>query len=227
MGYGAIGTACRGKGVTSSVDHYLNCNASGGASAPDTAALSITGDIRLRVDVAMTDWTPAAAQTFIAKTNVTGNQLGYRFIVNTAGTLGLALSLAGTAYATSANSSAATSFVDGTRHWVGVDWRASDGRVQFFTSADNITWTQLGTDKTISIASIFDNTAPLWIAASDSGASLKAVGKFYRALVYNAIDGTGLQFDGNFTPQAAGTSSFTESSSNAATVTVQATASIV
>ncbi len=190
------------------------------ASTPDTSALDITGDIDIRVKVAMDDWTPSAVQDLLAKYDSPANQRGYLLQLDVAGSLILWLSSTGAASGSS-TSSVPTGMVGGTVKWVRATYRMSDRRVQFFLSDDGVSWSQLGTDLTHSMTSIFSNTAPLVIGAR-SDLTEYAAGKFYRTQVRNNIldDGTGIVFDTDFTNHADETTSFTESSSNAATVTI-------
>jgi hypothetical protein len=147
-------------------------------------------------------------------------------MVNGSGALGLTLSADGTAQSTAAVSSAAVSFTVGQVGWVRATWRASDGRVQFFTAADSATypssWTQLGTDQTGHVGAIFDSAVSLEVGSRWIGTSMLLTGTVYRAIVKNGIGGTTV-FDADFDAQAPETTSFAESSSNAATVTMQLT----
>jgi hypothetical protein len=56
---------------------------------PDENALDITGDIDIRVKVALADWTPAGVTGLVSKWLTTGNQRSYSFRVNTNGALRL------------------------------------------------------------------------------------------------------------------------------------------
>lgn len=190
------------------------------ASTPDSAALSITGDIDLRIKIALNDWTPSALGTFFGKQTSTSTRT-YRFDINTSGTLGLVLSSNGSTL-TTATSSASAPFANGIDGWVRATWRQSDGRVQFFTSSDGSIWTQLGTNQTIAIASIFDSAAALEVGAIQGGSTRMPPGKLYRAQIRNNVldDGSGIVFDADFAAKPVGTNGFTESSSNAATVTI-------
>lgn len=185
------------------------------ASTPDSAAVSVTGDIDIRCKVALTDWTPTTIQTLVSKYYATGNQRCHAFSIDTAGKPTLLLSADGTAYTTT-TSSVATGVTDGATKWVRATWRASDGRIQFFLSDDGSAWAQLGTDKTYAIASIYDSNDLLEVGAYGRGTGAPATGKFHRAQVLNGIDGT-VVFDANFTDRG---NTFTEDSSNHATVTI-------
>jgi len=202
---------------------YLNGVAGNYLSAPDSAALSITGDIDLRCELAMNDWTPVAFTIILAKDD-TGSVISYYLAVNTTGTLVLMLSQDGST-PVSANSSVATSFSDGMKGWIRATWRTSDGRVQFFTSVDGNTWNQLGTDQTIALASIFNSTGTLNLGARANGTSGPLAGNIYRAQIYNGINGT-LAFDFNPATYTTG-STLLDSSANAATITINGGAMIV
>ena len=197
---------------------YLPGVTSNYASAPDSAALDITGDIDLRAKVALDDWTPAATANLISK-----NQAGaptYYLNVQTTGALRLMISLNGTAE-TIATSTVVNTIPDGTTKWVRATRVASTGVVQFFTSDDGSTWTQLGADVSTTSGNIAATTAFLEIGTTGFGGGAGFRGKFFRAQVLNGIGGTTV-FDANFETGITTNlpTSFTESSANAATVTI-------
>lgn len=179
------------------------------ASTPDAAALDITGDIDLRLKVAMDDWTPAASQTFVAKWQSTTQQ-AYLFGMQASGAPRFLISTTG-ANSLTAAATTSTGFTDGSVHWMRATWRQSDGRTQFFTSDDGTTWVQLGANVTLSAgSSIFDASAVLAVGAINGGTTQPLAGLVYSAEVRNGIDGTVVaspDFD-----QVPGTTSFTDSS---------------
>ncbi len=201
---------------------YLPGAAANYISTPDSTALSVTGDIDIRVRAALDDWTPASGPDLISKWGSSPQQ-GWDFNVVNNGKLRFYISSTGSNQS-SVDSSAATGFTDGSIQWVRATWRASDGRVQFFTASGAITnpiasdFTQLGTDQTMAVGSIFDNTAAVEVGSERSG-NVQAQGKFYRAQIRNGLDGT-LVYDADFTAKPFGANSFTESSAQAATVTL-------
>jgi hypothetical protein len=205
---------------------YLPGVASNFASSPDSAALDITGDIDLRVKVAMDDWTPAANQSLICKSSGASN-ISYRFFLRSDGLLQLNWSADGTAAGIAGiASTAVTGVADGAIKWVrvtfDVDNGASGKTATFFTSDDGTTWTQLGTAVTqAGTTSIFSGTASQEVGSRDSGTGEIARGKFFRAQVLNGIGGT-VAFDANFETGITTNlpTTFTESSANAATVTI-------
>lgn len=209
------------------------------ASAPDSVPLSITSDITLLVWAALDDWTPAVADALIAKYTTTGNQLSYSLHIQaTTGFPVLTLSGDGSTTLTGV-ADAAPTVSDGASIWVLACWRNSDNRVQFFTAPGTLSdpaasdFTQLGTDKSINLTGIFNSTAVLEVGSRAAGSALNANGKFYRAKIYNGVFSTAafggtLAFDAKFMDVVkTGTrtpSSFTESSANAATVTLNGSA---
>ena len=102
--------ATNGTGVAFgySGEDYLRVTGTSGdyASTPDAAALDITGDIDLRVKVALDDWTPAAESTLIAKYTATGNQRSYALAVTATGALIFRWSEDGTAEKSETSSAA-------------------------------------------------------------------------------------------------------------------------
>lgn len=179
---------------------YLPGVAGNYASTPDSAAVSITGDLDLRVKVAMDDWTPSANQVLIAKYNT--SNISYLFRVNTDGTLGYIWSTDGTSTTTKSSSPTATGITDGSIKWVRVTHDVNNGAsgndVKFFTSDDGTNWTQLGgTVITAGTTSIYDGNAILEIGSFFGGGTSNARGKFFRAQVLNGIDGT-VAFDADF-----------------------------
>lgn len=203
---------------------YLPGLAANYFSTPDAGPLRITGDIDLRAQVGLTSWTPTAVGSMVAKLVTTGNQRAYDLTIRTTGILRLTLCPDGiTSQFT--ESSAATGFAAGSVNWVRATWRQSDGRVQFFTSQDGQTWTQLGTDQSIVMASIFNSNAPVEVGSIAGGTNELFNGKIYRAQILNGINGT-FAFDFNPATYVSGTT-FTDSSVNAATITLNGGATVI
>jgi len=202
----------------------LNGVAGNYVSAPDSAALSITADYTLDAEIAADTYRPSGQQELIAKYSSAGNQRGYMLQLNTTGTISIWYSVDGTA-GFAMTSSATLPDTNFAKVWVRGTLDVNDGSgnhvAKFYTSPDGVTWTQLGsTITTAGAVSVFDNTAVLAVGARSDGAEL-FTGKIYRARIYNGYDGAGtLVFDANFATAAKLATSFTESSSNAATVTI-------
>jgi hypothetical protein len=199
---------------------YLHGVASNYVSTPDSAALSITGDIDLRCQVALDNWATGSSQWVLSKWSVSG-QFSYALEVANSGAIGIAISVDGTTTLQAFSSN--TGFTAGSLYWIRATWSQSGQIATFYTSTDGVTWTQLGGTATLTAASIFDGTAPVEVGGRLLGTGSFGPGKYYRAQVYNGIAGT-LVFDANFTTKQVGANTFTESSSNAATVTITGTA---
>jgi hypothetical protein len=181
-------TAGQTSGATGA-DAYGNTWTLNGAA---TIQRAYATDLDIRVKVAMDDWTPSTTNVLLGKWS--GTDLSFETYVTTAGRSGLGLCSAGiNTSARFVDSGVSTGFPDGSTYWLRATWRASDGRVQFFTSADGTSWSQLGTDKTISIAGIYDSTSVVAVGANSSGTE-PAAGTVYYAEV-RANDSIVAQFD--------------------------------
>lgn len=214
------------RSINSAVNGLVLNGANGNwASMPDSAALDIVGDIDLRSDIALPTWTPAAETCVVAKDANDGVQRSYDLLVETNGKLRLVWFTLGTnASAIVADSTVATGFAAFSRNWVRATLDVDNGAVgydvKFYTSPDGATWTQLGTTVTgVGTTVIFASTAPGGVGAQKSAGGFPLLGTVYSAQIYNGIAGT-LAFDANFTTVAKLAASFTESSVNAATVTI-------
>jgi len=163
------------------------------ASTPDSVAASITGDIDIRVKVALTDWTPATLSTLAAR-YVGGGSRAYLFGVNAAGTLRLITSADGTALidrSSTASVSAANLDTVFVRVTLDVDNDAVGNTAVFYTSTDGESWVQLG-DPVVNAGttSIFDGAMSLEVGSDGSGATDRVNGRIYSAQIYDGIDGT-------------------------------------
>jgi hypothetical protein len=206
-------------------DSYLELPGTSGAyaSTPSAAVLDITGDIDLRADASLDDWTPLNTMGLVVKDDSTGDR-PYSFYVSSNGKLSFFGYNTATFYA--ASSSVATGFTDFSRHWVRVTRTAATGVFNFYTSTDGVVWTQLGdADVSGNSGNLAVTTEILCVGSNSNGTSLLLAGKIYQAQVYDGIDGT-LVFDADFTNRGASNQSFPESSPNAALVTINGSARI-
>lgn len=194
------------------------------ASTPDSAALSITGDIDIRVRVALTDWTPASATHLLTKGP--GNALGgsWNLSVTTSGKLNFMWNEAGTGRSYDSSSSVAAGVTDGATKWIRVTLDVDNGSanydLKFWLSDDGSSWSQLGSTRNGAATSIADDSYDVQAGSRLNSNTL--AGTVYRAIVKDGIDGTTV-FDADFSSVPAGRSAFIESSSNAAVVTVRST----
>lgn len=157
-------------------------------TTPDAVDISITGDIDVRVQVALDDWTPAVASTLMSKWD-SGTQRTFVFYIDVSGNPTLGYSLDGTAQLF-ATASVTNGIPDGTVKWVRFTRNATTGDVIFYTSDDNVTYTQLGTTQTGTVGALFDSTSTLNIGADNNTGGRQANEYLFRAEVYNGIAGT-------------------------------------
>jgi hypothetical protein len=201
----------------------LNGVAGNYASSPDSAAVSFTADIDVATDIMANDYTPTGNQLLIAKgTSVVPANMEYALQLNTGGTLTLYWSTG--AATLSATSTAAVSFTDLSRGSVRATLDADNGAagytVTFYTGTTFGTWSQLGSTVVGGAPTSVQNSAnALAVGSFTGGVSGNFAGVVYRATLTGTISGT-LVFDANFATASKLATSFTESSSNAATVTI-------
>jgi len=195
-------------------------------TSADSVPLGITSDASLVWWGALDDWTNFP-QNFISKWNNAGQSNSSYLLATDASTpsrIRFAISSDGSYHADSdVSSSTSYSFAAGQLAGVAVYWNAATKTATFYTSTDFVTWTQLGTPQTTAAGSIAVKTAPVFVGGIQAnGNSEKASGKAYRAQIWsgNFQSGGTKVWDANFSAQPAGTTSFTESSANAATVTI-------
>lgn len=165
---------------------YLSGSADDVFTVPDEAALSITGDFEYVVRISPSSWL-TLNQTLLCKSDSV-SQRGVEWRLST-GSMNLALSSNGSSITTVV---ASASIPAGTG-WLKVTWRASDGRCQFFTAADEASepssWTQYAGDQTAAVGAIFDNTSV--VRFGNRASSLNPfTGGVYRMIIRNGIGGS-------------------------------------
>ena len=153
-------------------------------STPDSVANSITGDITLIVEAALTDWTPSVVNVLVSKDGVTVNR-SYSLTVQPNGAIRFNYSLLGLTFV-SITSSVIPSFIDGKKYHVAVEREASTGKVRFYTSKDHITWSQLGIEQTGAVGNIYDGIAQVEFGNLAS-LSYALVGKIYDSEAYAGL----------------------------------------
>ncbi len=212
--YGLIGrnTRMRARLSPSSPGYLLMPVELDGAETPDSANLSITGDIDIRIDVAAADW--GAVQSGLCNKFVAGgNQRSWSLAKKPDGIFSFSWSADGSTTITKVSTAAITPPAAGgrlaLRVTLDVDNGAAGNDVKFYTS-DTIagTWTQLGTTVTTAgTTSIFDSTAPVQFGRANAGIGL--VGKIYAFKLFQGIAGT-LRADVNVDDEEAGAPSFVD-----------------
>lgn len=213
-----------GAGDTSYV--YLPGVAANCLSVPSSSALNITGDIDIRAQIAPDSWL-GVTNTIVSKWSNQTQARAYRLLLGIDATLYLVWCYDTLNNFVQVNSTAPVPFTGSQVGWVrvvlDVDNGASGNDVKFYTSTDGVTWTQLGsTVTTAGVTSINGtSTQDLLVGAWSIGRDQNMIsGKVYRAQVLNGINGTTV-LDINCDAISVGSATtFTEQSSNAATVTI-------
>lgn len=159
------------------------------ASTPDSAGLSITGDIDLRAKIQPDNWVPVGAQTIIAKDGSSGDK-GWYFYIHPSGggVLGFGISVDGTGI-NQVFASKPHGLTGSSVKWARVTRVAATGACTFYLSDDGVTWTSLGVDTKAS-GNFIDTVAVATIASHASGTSELFAGKVYYAEIRNGIGGT-------------------------------------
>lgn len=187
---------------------------------PDAAALDITGDIDIRIEVDPRTWRPAGFFGLARKYIQTGNQRSWALYLNPSGVLTIGWSPDGTLAALiSKSSTAAVSSASGRlalRVTVDVDNGAAGNDVKFYTAPSiDGAWTQLGaTVTTAGVTSIHAGTADLEVGRT-AGAGLLGVttdplqGKLYAFELRDGIAGT-VKASPDFTAADSGATTVTD-----------------
>lgn len=197
-------------------------------STPDSAALSITGDIDIRIEVALENWriNPTdlngnATYTELCGKYDSGTQGSWVMICDSEGKLNLSWSNDGTTFVAGPFSDPLPIPGDGhlaVRATLDVNNGAGGYTVTYYYS-DSIsgTWTQLSQTVTTSgTTSIFDSTS--LIRLGDTAiAWTRPMGKIYAFELRNGIGGS-VVANPDFTAQTDGTTSFVDGHSNTWTV---------
>lgn len=169
-------------GVSQAVNGYVRGLSAGTWNTPDTATVSILGDIDLDGKLRIADWA-AGNCTVLAKDD--GNT-GRSYCLQIAtGKIRFYCSVDGTTLKT-ADSTAllSTVYINNTANWVRATYVAATGTVTFYISADGITWATLGATVPLAAGAIFDSTSLLYVLGNALTAS---TGDIYRARAYNGL----------------------------------------
>ncbi len=233
---GSVLDAQYGNGVTASTfptllqyagENYLYLPGVAGnyASTPDAAVLDITGNLEL-VCRAQKPAAGASSKILIAKVNNSSDQYSWDFeVYDTA--VYLIVTTGGTSATQKVQSAGITGLVDGTVYWWKATIDTTSTVMSLYYAADApeepSSWTTLVSSAVAGATSIYNGSAPVTIGANGTGGNPLA-GKVGRAIVRNGIGGT-VVFDADFTKLEHGAqTTFTEDSANAATVTINRSA---
>lgn len=213
-------------------DTYLALDGGFGdrATTPDAAALGITGDIDIRIDLALANW--RSVVNLCGKYETTGDQRSWALYLDddADGALVFSWSTAGTAGTILTHESTVPVPAPASgRQALRVTLDVNDGsgnRVVTFYTAETIDgpWTVLGAPETTAgTTSIFDSTAGLEVGDIEDLGGLPVTGRVYAFELRSGINGA-VVANPDFTAQAPGATSFADSSGR--TWTVQGGAAI-
>lgn len=202
------------------------------AHAPDAAALGITGDIDIRIDLELLNWREAV--DLAAKYQTLGDQRSWALYLHGAGNgvLTFTWATAGTFASTLDRSStvpvpAPASGRQALRVTLDVNNGAGGHTVTFYT-AETIAgpWVQLGDPVvTAGTTSIFDSVAGIELGDAVNLTAAPVEGKLYAFELRNGINGT-VVANPNFTVQTPGATSFADTASSPNTWTMEGDAEI-
>lgn len=204
------------------LDNYLALpgDSTSHVSTPDAAALDITGDIDVRIEVDPRTWRPGDSFGLARKWDGTGDQRSWALYLSPDGNIEFWWTTGGTGGTINAIPSTvavpASSSRLALRATLDVNNGAAGNDVRFYTApAIDGTWTQLGaTVTTAGTTSIFASTAPVEVGRV-TGPSAPGIltdslqGKVYAVELRNGINGT-LVASPDFTAHGGGNTSFTD-----------------
>ncbi len=200
------------------------------ATIPDAGYLDGTGTLEFIVKVAFADWTPAADQSLVSKLDSSGTS-GWQFRLDDNGADLRLLWHEGTFRAAQADVMPTVS--DGDWLWcrcVAVE-NGADRDATFYTSTDttnnpdSVSWSQLGNVITVTngAGDLTANTETVFFGGATDTAHVINGGLAYVRVILNGTIVADVDFT-DTTALAAPYATFTEASSNAATVTINRTA---
>jgi hypothetical protein len=203
-------------------------------TTPDHSSLDITGDIDIRGETQLADWTPGVVATLVNKFNSAANQASYMVQVDTVGNLRMVWTTDGTLGTLQSHASTAPTVIpaDGWLSWkvtLDVNVGGTTKEIKFYTStvepASEADWVQLGTTVSAAgVSSIFNSNAGLIVGGFNTGVTEPPDGRFRWIEVRNGINGT-VVANPRFTAPKLGATSFVDATGK--TWTIVGTAAIV
>lgn len=182
------GTAATYLAVAGNKDSY--------ATAPDTAGLSVTGDLDVRLDVEPATWRPAIQHSLASKWTRTGNQRSWILHLTPGGFLQFNWSTDG--IYNSAKVAVSTVAIPSTterlavRAILDVDTGLGGWAVRFYTAPTiGGSWTQLGAQVSAAgVTSVFDSTSDVRLGGDPFGWLAALSGRVYAFEYRNGVAGT-------------------------------------
>lgn len=181
-------------------------------TTPDSAQLSVTGDIDIRIDATARHW---AATGLASKYEFQGDQRSWAFYVQPGGELAFAWSTDGTVGNRTVVESTEPIVTSAGRQALRVTLDVSVQVITFYTAPTiDGPWTQLDVVDNFGATSIFDGTAELEVGhLEDIGGFLPISGRIHAFELRNGINGP-LVADPVFAAQVEGARSFTDGQGN-------------
>jgi hypothetical protein len=190
------------------------------ASTPDNAALDIPGDIDIRCDLTMTDWTPTLDKTLVAKYQ-NPSQRSYQFGLDATGMLRFRWSQDGVNTASVASTAPIPIASGRLAVRVTLDFTGGSNITLTFYTAPTMQgpWTVLGAPivTTTSVLALFNSTSALEVGAHNLGVTEPLAARVHEVEVRNGINST-VVVNPRFHLQADEAASFTDGAGRVWTV---------
>jgi hypothetical protein len=154
-------------------------------SSPYNSSISLRGDFDIKTEIKTS--APALQQDIFANANTSQSKIIFR--LNSSNGLRLFLSLDGSNFLIYDSTANISNISD--RQWVRVTRNSSTGIIQFFTSTDNVTYTQLGTDVSGATGNLFNGNSIYEVGTNFAGTTVNSFqGNIYRVLISQTIGGS-------------------------------------
>lgn len=161
----------------------------------DAAPLDITGNIDIRAQIALDDWTPTTEATIISKAT-TPTTRSYKISISTTGAIKLSWSEDGATWISKTSTLTVPSLgvqnrdIKWIRATLDADNSLGQNEVRFYTADDGFTWTQLGTTVVSTGAtSIYSGNSPVQIGCEETVLN-PMLGKVFVAQILADVEGS-------------------------------------
>lgn len=176
---------------------------------PDNAICDLAATFALRWDGVLPDYTPAARMCLISKWTAAADKRSYALYIDTAGTVTLELSTAGTAgTVVTYTSTVATGLAGGTQVGISATKTGTSLVFRIYGSQDDETGIQLGDAITVTASAPANTTAIFEIGSTDVGTLAPLAGLTLRIAVWNTTAGTDVDRASMAFIYSAGTSTY-------------------